>query len=363
VSIKKSLLTLAAISLGVTLVSRKEPDQEIAKPDESAPPPPKEGPDPPAKAKIVKVQKEPPRTKPSGVQGYARRTYNAFFDDDCMNYGAAVAYYSVFSLAPLLLFVIGVAGLILGKETVQGQLQQQIAGILGSDAAAQIATMMQHAAENTGKNVIGAVVGFVVLLFGATGLFVALQDALNKVWHVKPDPDAGVKAFLTKRLLSFGLILVMAFLLLVSLVISAVLAAIGTWLSQKVPGALSEGVMQVIGLVASGMVIAALFAAIFKVLPDAKIDWRDVAWGAAITSALFTIGKTAIGLYIGKSGTASAYGAAGSLVVIIFWFYYSALILLAGAEFTKIWAAAHGHGIEPEPDAVKVTTHEKTHKS
>jgi membrane protein len=157
------------------------------------------------------------------------------------------------------------------------------------------------------------------------------------------------------------LILVVAFLLLVSFVISAALAAVGKWVSNFGPAGLSETVMQTIGILASWIVIAALFAAIFQVLPDARIEWRHVGLGAAITSALFTIGKTFIGLYVGKSGMSSAYGAAGSLVVIVFWLYYASLILLMGAEFTKIWAAAHGHTIEPEPEAIKVTTQELRH--
>jgi len=355
---KKKLLTFVAISLGVSLAFRKE----RAALDVDAEPVSPTVPNAPERPlEVTRSQKEAPELPPSRMFRYVSRTFNAFMDDECMNFAAATAYYSVFSLAPLLLLVIAVTGLIVGRETVQGQIQGQLAGILGTDAASQIGTMIEKVGAQQGKNVAGAVVGFIVLLFGATGTFVALQDGLNRVWHVKPDPDAGVKAFLMKRLLSFGLILVVAFLLLVSFVISAALAAVGKWVSNFGPAGLSETVMQTIGILASWIVIAALFAAIFQVLPDARIEWRHVGLGAAITSALFTIGKTFIGLYVGKSGMSSAYGAAGSLVVIVFWLYYASLILLMGAEFTKIWAAAHGHTIEPEPEAIKVTTQELRH--
>ena len=287
---KRKLLTFGAISLGVALISRKRPDASPVARDDTEPPT-TDYLAPLADMKVTKAQTEPPRTKPYGVYGYVRRTFSSFMEDECMTYGASVGYYGVFSLAPLLLFVIAVAGIVLGRETVQARLQEQIAGVLGPDAASQIGTMMQRAAENPSKNVVGAIIGFVVLLFGATGAFVALQDALNKVWHVRPDPDAGVKAFLGKRLLSFGLILVVGFLLLISLVISAALAAVGKWLSQAAPSTISEGVMQGLGMLASWFVIAILFAAILRVLPDARIEWRNVALGAAMTSALFTIGR------------------------------------------------------------------------
>jgi membrane protein len=288
------------------------------------------------------------------VVQYVKRTVDGFFEDDCTTLGAALAYYTVFSLAPLLLVVVSIAGLLLGRENIQHEIQNQIQALIGSSSGQQIQVMLQHAAQNRTGGLVGTIVGLVILLFGATGTFASLQDALNRVWHVKPDPAAGgIKAFLQKRLLSFGLILGVAFLLLASLVISAVLSALGGWINANLPAAFSEGLLHAITFGVSLAVITILFATIFKVLPDAKIHWREVWVGALVTSILFTIGKTLIGLYLGKSATASEYGAAGSFVVIVIWLYYASLILLLGAEFTRIWATAHGRDVEPEPGAVK----------
>jgi membrane protein len=277
-----------------------------------------------------------------------------------MTLGAALAYYTVFSLAPLLLTVISIAGLALGRESVQHSIQAQIAGLIGSEAASEIQTMLGHAAGNRSGGVIGTVIGILILLAGASGTFVSLQDALNKVWHVKPDPAAGgIKAFLGKRLLSFGMVLGVAFLLLASLVLSAALAALGDWAGGILPSALSGGFLRVLNFVVSFGVITVLFGAIFKILPDANVRWRDVWVGAAVTSLLFTIGKTAIGLYLGKMAVASAYGAAGSFVVIVLWLNYASLILLLGAEFTKVWTGEeHGRSAEPDPGAVRVVREE-----
>jgi len=289
-----------------------------------------------------------------GVVQYVKRTVDGFFEDDCTTMGAALAYYTVFSLTPLLLVVISVAGLLLGRESIQHEIQNQVQALIGSSSGEEIRVMLQHAAQNRTGGLVGTIVGLIILIFGATGTFASLQDALNRVWHVKPDPAAGgIKAFIHKRLLSFGLILGVAFLLLASLVISAVLSAVGGWISANLPGALSAGLLHAIAFAVSLAVITILFATIFKVLPDAKIHWREVWVGALVTSILFTIGKTLIGLYLGKSATASEYGAAGSFVVIVIWLYYASLILLFGAEFTRIWATAHGRDVEPEPGAVK----------
>jgi membrane protein len=253
-----------------------------------------------------------------------------------------------------------VAGFVFGRAAVQGEIQKQIGALIGGGAAGQVQTMVASAASNPTGGVLGIVFGAVVLVFGATGAFVALQDALNKTWHVKPDPNAGgIKAFLLKRVLSFGMILGVAFLLLVSLAVSAALAAFGGWASRFVPGAVSGALLQWIGAVVSFAVITILFAAIYKFLPDAKLAWRDVWIGSAATSLLFTLGKTAIGLYLGKSGATSAYGAAGSVMLIVLWLYYACLIFLLGAEFTKLWAAGHGRGLVPEPGAVRVETEER----
>ncbi|HEY2013925.1 MAG TPA: YihY/virulence factor BrkB family protein [Bryobacteraceae bacterium] len=294
-----------------------------------------------------------------GPWEYAKRTYKGFSDDDAMTLGAALAYYTVFSLAPLLLTVISIAGLIMGREAVQNQIQSQVQMLIGSGSAEQVKIMLTKATESQSGGVLGTIVGIVVLILGATGTFGSLQDALNKVWHVKPDPRAGgVKAFLGKRVVSFGMILGVAFLLLVSLALSAVLSAAGTWIGRFFPSWLSSSLLQVIGFVVSLVIISALFGAMFKILPDAELHWREVWVGAVVTGLLFSFGKLAIGLYIGKSATASAYGAAGSFVVIVVWLYYASLIMLFGAEFTKTWALEHGRLIEPEPGAVAVRKEE-----
>lgn len=300
----------------------------------------------------------------SGMAELVKRTVKAFMDDDCLTMGAALAYYTVFSLAPLLLTVISIAGIALGQQTVQHSIETQVAGLIGADAAKQVQTMLTSATQNRSTGLIGTVVGLIVLLAGATGTFASLQDALNKVWHVKPDPEAGgIKAFLGKRLLSFGMVLGVAFLLLVSLVLSAALSALGDWAGTILPTALSGGFLRVLNFVLSFAVITVLFAALFKILPDAKIRWHDVWLGAAVTSMLFAIGKTAIGLYLAKSATASAYGAAGSFVLIVLWLNYASLILLLGAEFTKLWTSAQGNWAPPESGAVSVGKEEQPQRA
>jgi membrane protein len=288
----------------------------------------------------------------------AKRTYSEFSDDDCTTQGAALAYYTVFSLAPLLLMVISIAGLILGRQTVQQQIQAQVTTLIGSDAAQQIGTMLQHAQSHSG-GWLGAAIGLFTLILGATGTFGSLQDALNRVWHVKPDPHAGgVRLFLTKRLLSFGIIMGLAFLLLVSLALSAILSAVGSVIARYLPKGLSAEFLHSLGFLSSFVVITIILAAIFKILPDARIEWHHVWVGAVLTSILFTVGKELIGLYLGKTAVASAYGAAGSFVVIVVWLYYSSLILLFGAEFTKVWSMRSDGMVKPEPGAVHVEVEE-----
>jgi membrane protein len=289
----------------------------------------------------------------------AKKTVQSFIDDDCTTMGASLAYFTVFSLAPLLLTVISIAGLALGKASVQASLQDQIAGLIGSDAAKQVQTMLTHATQSTSGGVLGTVIGVVLLLAGATGTFGSLQDALNRVWKVKPDPKrGGIRGFIGKRVLSFGMVLGVAFLLLVSMVISAALAGIGSWAKGYLPASLTGGVLVGLNFLVSFAVTAALFAAIFKVLPDARNRWGDVWLGACVTSLLFTLGKLGIGFYLAKSATASAYGAAGSFVLIVLWLYYASLILLAGAEFTKEWMSHTENPPKPESGAVKVAVEE-----
>jgi membrane protein len=292
-----------------------------------------------------------------GAWGYIKRTFEGFDDDDAMTLGAAVAYYTTFSLAPVLLIATSVAGLILGRDTVQNAIQAQVQTLIGPGSAAEIKVMLAKASQSQTRGIVGTAVGIGVSVLGATGAFAALQDALNRIWHVTPDPRAGgIKSFLGKRILSFGMIMGVGFLLLVSLAISAVLAAAGTWIGNMLPMWISGAFEHGAGLAASFLAIAALFGAMFKVLPDVKLQWRDVWVGALATSLLFTVGKIGIGYYLGRSATASAYGAAGSFVVIVLWLYYASLILLFGAEFTKVWATEHNRRIEPEEGAMHVAS-------
>ncbi len=282
------------------------------------------------------------------------RTVNRFLDDDCTTMGAAIAYYTTFSLGPLLLIVISIVGLVFGRDVVQHHIQAQVQGLIGTGAASQVGAIVRSAGQHSSKGTVGATLGILALLIGATGAFAQLQSSLNRIWRVKPDPKAGgIKNFVGHRVLSLGMILAIAFLLIVSLAVSAALAAFGGFVSSFLPHGFSGPLLQGLGFVVSLAIIAALFAAMFKVLPDAKIEWRDVWIGAGITSILFTIGKTLIGLYLGHSGTASAYGAAGSLVLVVLWIYYSSLIFLFGAEFTSVWSQRNSGPVQPKSGAVR----------
>jgi len=337
--VKKQLYSALGLVSGLFLLNRHD-DAHVAVQER-----PKPAAVPPAPAE---------KEKPRGLVGLLKGTVQSFIDDDCMTMGAALAYYTVFSLAPLMLMVISIAGLALGREAVQHSLVTQIGSLIGPEAAREVQTMLTHATQDTSGGIIGTVVGIVALLAGATGTFASLQDALNRLWRVKPDPNAGgIKAFIGKRLMSFGMILGVAFLLLVSLAVSAALSSFGSWAGGVLPSSLSGGFLKVLNIVVSFLVITLLFGTIFKFLPDAKIEWKGVWPGAAVTSILFTAGKTAIGLYLAKSATASAYGAAGSFVLIIVWLYYASLILLLGAEFTRLWMTSTGDDAPPEPGAVR----------
>ncbi|MBZ5586917.1 MAG: YihY/virulence factor BrkB family protein, partial [Acidobacteriia bacterium] len=257
-------------------------------------------------------------------------------------------------LAPLLLLVISIVGLVFGRQAVQHEIQGQIQGLIGRGPASEVGSMVQSAGQHASTGVVGAALGIVALLFGATGAFSQLQSSLNLIWRVKPDPQAGgVKSFLSHRILSMGMILAIAFLLLVSLAVSAALSALGGFVAGLLPQGFSGPLLHGIEFIVSLAIVAALFAAMFAVLPDAKIRWRDVWLGAWITSVLFTVGKFLIGLYLGHSGAATAYGAAGSLVLVVLWIYYSSIILLLGAEFTEVWATRNG-AVQPKPGAVRV---------
>lgn len=285
--------------------------------------------------------------------GILRRALKDFMADDCPRMAASMSYFTVFSLAPLLVLVLVAVGVVLDPADVQGRIHDEIAGLVGAEGARQVEAMIEAASGGEDRGPLPTVLGIAALLFGATGAFGQLQSALNRAWEVKPDPRVGgVKTFLGKRLLSLGMVGTIAFLLLVSLLVSAVLAAFGDALGG-ILGGISGALMQALQLGVSSAVITALFTIIFKVLPDARVAWRDAAVGGAFTTVLFVAGKLGIGVYLAKTDPGSSFGAAGALAVIMIWIYYSAMIVFLGAEFTQAWAVERGGGIEPEEGAVR----------
>jgi len=264
----------------------------------------------------------------------------AWVADYAPSMGAAISYYTVFSLAPLLVIVIAMAGAFFGREAVQGMIVAQLAGLIGTDGA-QLVEGLVAAASDTDKGLVAGLISFFVLLIGATTVFAELQSALDRIWHVpEAKKPSGLLAMIRARLLSFGLILGLAFLLMVSLAVSAGVAAFGGWMGGLLPG--WEILLQVLNTLVSMGVATLLFAMIYKLMPSTAIRWRDVWVGALVTAVLFEIGKLLIGLYLGKSGVTESFAAAGSLVVLLAWVYYAAQIFLLGAEFTKAYADEHG---------------------
>ena len=275
----------------------------------------------------------------------AKDTFAEFSGDEATWKAAALSYFTVFALAPLLVIVLQLASFIWDPAQVRDALTGQFQAVMGQEVARQVQTMMMSAEQKTASGSgFRLVISIAGLLFGATGAFVSLQEALNRAWGVAPDPKrGGIKNFITKRFLSIGMVLGIAFLLLVSLALTALLSAAGDVLFGGFGGLFA----QVLNFVLTFGVISLLFAALFKVLPDAKVGWRDVWVGAVATAIFFVIGKLLIGLYIGQSDPGSAFGAAGALAVLLVWIYYAAVILLPGAEFTQAWMKLHGRTIEP----------------
>lgn len=291
----------------------------------------------------------------SSIFQVVKGAFKDFGDDECAVRAAALSYYTIFALPPLLILLLMVAGMIWDPQQVQHALETQFAGMIGDSAAKQIHDMIAAGDRMQGKGTVATLVSIAGLLFGATGAFMQLQGALNRAWEVKPDPEkGGIMRFITKRLLSLGMVMGLGFLLAVSLAVSALLAAFG----DRIGGSLSGPVLMVLNLVISLAVLGLLFAGIFKVLPDAKIAWKDVLLGGLVTAVLFTIGKFAIGVYLGRSNPGSAFGAASALAVILVWTYYAGMIILFGAEFTQAWARRRGDGLRPKKDAVRVVEKE-----
>ncbi len=269
-----------------------------------------------------------------------RKAANAWIDDHAQSMGAALSYYTVFSIAPLLLIAISVAGLVFGREAAQGAVVEQLQGLIGQNGAQAIQDLLKNVSRPS-EGILATITGVVVLVIGATSVFGELQDDLNRIWQVPTRQKvAGWWAFLHARMLSMGMILAIGFLLLVSLAASAAFDAFASWSTSALAD--WEGLVHVVNFVLSFVLTTALFAMIYRFMPQATIEWRDVGIGALVTAFLFAIGKYLIGLYIGKSALASGFGAAGSLAVLLAWVYYSAQIFLFGAEFT--WAYAHAFG-------------------
>jgi membrane protein len=272
---------------------------------------------------------------------------------------AALSFYTFFSLPALLSLLLLLVGTFTDAAGVERAITAQVGGLIGQAGADQVRTIIVNAHKTYVDTSLAAILGVVALLLGATTAFAQLQDALNKVWEVKPDPRVGqIQGFLAKRVFSFGVVLALAFLLLVSLGLSAALSAFGSVITSRIgaPAALLE----VVNSVFSFAVVTALFAVLFKLLPDAKIAWRDVWVGALGTALLFVLGKIVIGYYLGRTDPGSAYGAAGSLAVVLIWVYYSSMIMLSGAEFTRVWSNRKGQKVKPEPGAVQVVQNEHT---
>ena len=271
--------------------------------------------------------------------------------------GAALAFYATFALAPLLVIVVAIAGLVFGRDAAENRMLGEMRSLVGNEGGDALQAMVA-AAGRPGAGVLASLVGGLVLLFGAVGLFGELQDALNTIWEVAPKPGRGLWVIVRSRFLSFSLVLGSAFLLLVSLVVSAAMASLSGWLG----GGPSSASSHILHWVVSFSVITGLFAMIYRLLPDAEIAWRDVWFGAAVTSVLFTVGKSLIGLYLGQTATTSVYGAAASFVVLLLWNYYTAQIFLFGAELTKAHAIRFGSGIVPAPYAEAVTPAARSHQ-
>lgn len=285
-----------------------------------------------------------------GLWRVLKQSFTGFSDDKVMKLSASLAYYTIFSMGPLLIVIIYLCSLFFGEEAIEGSIYGQIESFVGSDTATQIQDIIKNASINDKGNV-AAVIGVITLLIGATTVFAEIQDSINSIWGIKPKPKKGWLKMLVNRLLSFSVIVTLGFLLLVSLGISYLIEALSESLARAFPD-LTVIALYIFNQVLSLAVISSLFAVIFKVLPDATIKWRDVRSGAIATALLFMLGKFAISFYIGQSEVGSTYGAAGSLVVLLVWVYYSSTILYFGAEFTKAYAVEFGSAIHPNHYAV-----------
>jgi membrane protein len=293
-----------------------------------------------------------PANRVKGGWELLKLTFAEWTNDDAFELSAALAFYTIFSIAPVLLIAVGVASFFFAPGTAADRIVGEMGTMIGRQGANAVKQVIESS-RGFGKGVWAVSVGIITLITGATAVFGELQSALNRMWDVQAKPDRGViLSFIVDRLRSFAIAVCVGFLLLVSLVVSAAISGLQDYLDQWLPGI--PWVWQTANSVSSFLVIAVLFALIYKFLPDVVIAWKDVWIGAAVTALLFSGGKYAIGIYLGRTATTSAFGAAGSLVVLLFWVYYSALISFLGAEFTQVYARRYGPGIQPKRHAVRV---------
>lgn len=286
------------------------------------------------------------------VFGILKETVNTFMDNKGLKLSASLAYYTLFSMAPLLLLVISLAGAFFGREAIEGSVFGELNGLIGNEAAAQIQQIIKNM-ELSGSTTLSLVIGAVSLIVGATTVFGDIQDSVNKIWSVKAKPEKGWLKLLKDRLLSGSIIIGLGFLLIVALIVNGAVSAFDYLLKGWLPD-FSVILLTALTILVNFLVLALLFGVIYKVLPDAKIKWRDVRAGALFTAALFMLGRYVIGIYIDKADVGSPYGAAGSLIIILIWVYYSAAILYISTSFTKVYAAAKGENIRPSDHAVYV---------
>lgn len=302
-----------------------------------------------------------PSTKNKSLWQFLKDTVMQWFEDQPFQLASSLSYYTLFSLAPLLVIVIAIAGFAFGREAAQNQIVETIQGMIGRDSAQAIQQMIQNASNKPKTGIISTVLGIVALLFGAGGVVGQLQTSLNTIWGVEPKPGQGIWGFIRQRFVSFAMVLGIGFLLLVSLAVTAFVSGlsqvIGAWLGG------TAVLAHILDLVVSLVLVTVLFAMIYKFLPDVRIRWRDVWVGAALTSILFTIGKYFIGLYLGTAGVSSTYGAAGSLIMVLLWVYYSSLIFFLGAEFTQVYATRYGSGVAPAEYAQKLSDAQKRRRT
>ncbi|MBC6109766.1 YihY/virulence factor BrkB family protein [Pedobacter fastidiosus] len=285
-----------------------------------------------------------------GIWGILKASFNGFGDHKVTKLSGSLAYYTVFSMAPLLVVIISLCGIFLGREAAEGQIYGQLDGFLGKDTALQLQQIIKNASLS-GKGTVAFTIGLITLLVGATTIFGDIQDSINTIWGLKPKPKRGWLKMIQNRFLSFSVIISLGFVLLVSLGVTTILDTFSNNLQARYAD-VSVIVFYVINQIVTLAVISLIFGVIFKVLPDAIIKWKDVIAGSIVTALLFMAGKFAISLYIGQSNVGSTYGAAGSLVVVLLWTYYSSIILYFGAEFTKAYAVAYGSEIYPSHYAV-----------